>query len=179
MVKSSRQMLDDIANRITNEDRNHFGWTHDILHGLQNYFDFLSNDIIRAGIALSGGGGRSASGSCGIFSGGLMALAAKLGPRSQTPSKKEMEVFDKSRSKINEFRDWFIAEFGGVTCKDVQLHLFGRFFNLMNEEERQEFKKYRKLSGIECSQPTIKAAFKVAEILFSLEDTADGELRRG
>ncbi|MFC1911760.1 C-GCAxxG-C-C family protein [Chloroflexota bacterium] len=145
---------------------------------MRKYFDFLSNDIVRAGIALRGGGDRATLGSCGIFSGGLMALTAKLGPRSQNPSKKEMEVFDKDYSKINEFRDWFIKEFGGVTCKDVQLHLFGRFFNLMNDEERQEFIKCQQLLGIQCNQATTKAALKVAEILCLEENTADGESRQ-
>jgi hypothetical protein len=129
--------------------------------------------VLRAGIALSGGGGRATSGSCGIYSGGLMALSAKLSPQSQTPSKEEMEGFDEARGRINEFRDWFISEFDGVTCKDVQTHLFGRYFNLMNEEERQAFSEYRKLIGNRCNQATTKVAFKVAEILFLEDSIAD------
>ena len=165
MVKPSSSMLDDIANRINNEDRSHLGWAHDILHGLQKYFDFISNDMVRAGIALRGGGGSSALGSCGIFSGGLMVLAAQISPQSQNPSKKEMEAFNRASSKINEFRDWFIAEFGGVNCRDVQLQLYGRFFDLMKEEERQQFRKFQQSLGIKCNQATTRAAFKVAEIL--------------
>ena len=127
-------------------------------------------------MVLRGGGNSATLGSCGIYSGGLMALSAKFSPQSQSPSKKEKEVFDKSRSKINEFRDWFITEFGGVTCKDVQLDLFGRFFNLMNEGERQEFRKYRQLLGIQCNQATTKAAFKVAEILCLEDNIVEDEL---
>ena len=94
-----------------------------------------------------------------------MALSAKLSPQSPNPSKEEMEEFDKARNQISEFRDWFIVEFGGVTCRDVQLRLFGRFFDLMDEEERQAHKKYQESVGVKCSQATTKAAFKVAEVL--------------
>ena len=99
-----------------------------------------------------------------------MALGAKFSPRPQEPLEKEIAEFDKARSKINEFRDWFIAEFGGVTCRDTQLRLFGRFFNLMDEGERRAFRDIQKVQGRRCSQATVKGALKVAEIL-SREDT--------
>ena len=104
-----------------------------------------------------------------------MALAAKLGPRSPDLTQKDKEAFDKARHKINEFRDWFISEFGGVTCRDVQQHLYRRVFNLMDQQERKEFKRYQKAHGIRCSQAITEAAFKVAEILGSEEDPADTE----
>ena len=75
---------------------------------------------------LYGGGGKATFGSCGIFSGGLMALSARFCPNSRTPSDQEMEVYNKALSKFNEFRDWFTAEFGSVTCQGVQLKLHGR-----------------------------------------------------
>lgn len=94
-----------------------------------------------------------------------MALSAKFNPRSDTLSEKEMEELEEARSKCGEFRDWFIDEFGSVVCRDVQLKLFGRFFNFMDEQERQAFREFQETQGRPCSQVYTQAALKAAEIL--------------
>ncbi len=137
---------------------------------LQKYFDFISDDIARAAFVLMGGGDMATVGSCGIYSGGLMALSARFSPNSKPPSDKEMEVYYKALGKFGEFSDWFTAEFGSVTCKDVQLKLHGRFFNFMNDEEVTAFMQLVKEDGVKCSQAIASAALKVAEIL-SRDDT--------
>jgi hypothetical protein len=131
---------------------------------LQKYFDFITDDIVCAGLLLAGGGDRATTGSCGVFSGGLMALSAKFSPRSAEPSDQEMAEFNKRRVAIHEFRDWFIAEFGGVPCADVQLKQLGRVYNLMSPEELKEFAT---TPGIrqKCTEVYTKAALKVAEML--------------
>ena len=97
-----------------------------------------------------------------------MALSAKFSPRSEELSEKEAEEFDEVRINLNEFRDWFIAEFGGVVCRDVQHRQLGRFFNLMDKAEFQAFRNFPEVHE-KCSQVTTKTALKVAEIL-SRED---------
>ena len=94
-----------------------------------------------------------------------MALSARFSPNSKTPSETEIEVYNRARSQFDEFRDWFIAEFGGVTCRDVQLKLHGRFFNFMYEEDRQAFAEFRRVHGLKCSEATASGALKIAEIL--------------
>lgn len=90
-----------------------------------------------------------------------MALSIKFSPRSDELSEKEIEEFKKVSSNFYEFRDWFVAEFGGVTCRDVQCGLLGRFYNLMNDEESQTKRK----EGKSCTPVSVKSALKVAEIL--------------
>ena len=131
---------------------------------MQKYFEFISDDIVQAGIALAGGGIRATIGSCGAFSAGLLALSAKFCPRSNEPTEKELEEYEKARKKFAEFRDWFIAEFGGVVCKEVQHRQLGRSFNLMDDQEYQAFKNFQGV-GEKCNQVSRKAALKVAEIL--------------
>jgi len=97
-----------------------------------------------------------------------MALSAKFSPRSEELSEKEAEEFDEVLTNLNEFRDWFIAEFGSVVCRDVQHRQLGRFFNLMDEAELQAFRNFPEVHE-KCSQVTTKAVLKVAEIL-SRED---------
>ena len=128
---------------------------------MQKHFNFINDDIVQASVALAGGGGEATFGSCGVFSGGLMALSIKFSPRSDELSEKEIEEFKKVSSNFYEFRDWFIAEFGGVTCRDVQCGLFGRFYDLMNDEEHQA----KRDEGKSCKSVYPKSAHKVAEIL--------------
>ncbi len=116
-------------------------------------------------MALAGGGANSVIGSCGAFSGGLMVLSAKFSPRPDTLSDKEQKQLAYARGKFARFRDWFIAEFGGVACCEVQLKVLGRVFNITDEQEFQEFMEYQKQSGRYCREVSKKAALKVAEII--------------
>lgn len=116
-------------------------------------------------MALAGGGANSVIGSCGAFSGGLMVLSARFSPRSDTLSDKEREQLAYARGKFAQFRDWFIAEFGSVACRDVQLKVLGRVFNITDDQEFQEFMEYQKQSGRYCREVYLKAALKVSEII--------------
>jgi hypothetical protein len=123
---------------------------------------------VAASVSLAGGGSGATTGSCGAFSGGLMALSAAHSPRSETLSEPEREDSNRARAKFNEFRDWFIREYGGVSCRDVQTRLFGRYFNLMDEEGHKEFFEFIK-SGPSCNRVMTGTAVKVAQML-SQED---------
>jgi hypothetical protein len=132
---------------------------------LQKYLPFITDDVVQAGVALAGGGANSVTGSCGAFSGGLMALSARFSPRLDTLSNKEREQLAHARSQFARFRDWFIAEFGSVACRDVQLKVLGRVFNIMNDQDFQEFMEYQKQSGRYCREVYLKAALNVAEVI--------------
>jgi hypothetical protein len=132
---------------------------------VQKYFPFVTDDIVRAGVALAGGGACSVVGSCGAFSGGLMALSAKFSPRSDTLSPEELKQLARARNQFDRLRDWFIAEFGGIACRDVQLSVFGRVYNVMEDEELQQMREYQQALGKSCSEIAMKTAVKVAGIL--------------
>ena len=132
---------------------------------MQKYLPFITDDIVQSGVALAGGGANSVIGSCGAFSGGLMVLSAKFSPRSDLLSTKELEQLAYARSKFNQFRDWFISEFGSVACRDVQLRVLGRVFNTTDDQDFQEFMEYQRQSGRYCREVYLKAALRVAEVI--------------
>jgi hypothetical protein len=133
---------------------------------LQASFDFITDDVLHSAVALAGGGSRATDGSCGVFSGGLMALSLHFNPRSDVLSQEEMETLEKARERTNEYRDWFISEFGSVVCRDVQQKLFGRYYNFMDDDDIKAFGKF---PGKEKCNDVVKAsARKVAEILTRL-----------
>jgi hypothetical protein len=112
----------------------------------------------------AGGGDRATTGSCGAFAGGLMALSARFSPRAEELSDQEMAEFNKIRFALHGFRDWFIAEYGGVTCADVQCHEFGRIYNFMDAKDLKDY-TISPETRRKCFDITVKAAFKVAEML--------------
>ena len=132
---------------------------------MQKYLPSITDDIVQAGVALAGGGANSIMGSCGAFSGGLVVLSAKFSPRSDHLSAKELEQLAYAHSKFDQFRDWFISEFGSTACRDVQFKTLGRVYNIMDEQEFQKFMEYQKESGRYCREVSMKAALKAAEIV--------------
>lgn len=114
-------------------------------------------------MALAGGGSRATVGSCGVFSGGLMALSLHYNPKSDVLSEAELERLEAARKYTNAYRDWFISEFGSVICRDVQQKMFGRYFNFMDDDDVKAFGDF---PGKEkCNDIVKKAVRKVAELL--------------
>ena len=94
-----------------------------------------------------------------------MALSARFSPRSETLSDEEWEQLTYARGKFDRFRDWFVAEFGSVACRDVQLRVLGRVFKNTDDQQFQEFMEYQKQSGRYCREVYLKSALKVAEVI--------------
>ncbi len=136
-----------------------------MLHGLQHNYDFITDDMTASAIALAGGGAGSHTGSCGAFSGGLMALSACFCPHSENLSEEELTRLEKASPRFTEFRDWFIKEFGGVNCSDALQKLFGFCYKLNNDEERAALRNIQKRLGFSCDLIVEKAAVKAAEII--------------
>ena len=157
------QMIAVIENRIENEGREYRSCSRRPLRALQACFDFIGDDIIHSSVALAGGGARASIGSCGVFSAGLMALSLRFCPRSNVLSKAEIETLDKARELFCEYRDWFMAEFGSIICRDVQMKLFGRYFNFMDDDDIKAFQQSPE--RLKCNDVGKKGTRKVAEIL--------------
>ena len=100
-----------------------------------------------------------------------MALSARFSPDSDELTDKEIEAFYRKRLQLNTFRDWFLAEFGSVVCREVQKHQFGgRSFNFMDEKELLAFRDFPERA--KCSDVVTKAAIKIAEILVQEENSS-------
>jgi hypothetical protein len=132
---------------------------------LQGYCDFITDDMVFSGIALAGGGARARGGNCGAFSAGLMAISVKMSPRTAETPEKEQAELEKMRAKCYEFRDWFIAEYSGISCLDALHKLFGGNFDQSKESDRKRLAEIQKAVGFNCEALTAKVAVKLAEML--------------
>ena len=132
---------------------------------MQGYCDFITDDTLLSSIPLAGGGARAKGGNCGAYSAGLMALSAKMSPRTAETPEKEGEELEKMRAKCYEFRDWFITEYSGVSCRDALYKLFGGYYEQANETDRKKLAEVQKAMGFNCEVVTAKVAVKLAEML--------------
>lgn len=130
---------------------------------LQEGFQIKSDEVFSASFALGAGLANTSEGTCGALAGGAMIISCFYG--------RQREEFFKSISnkKANyltkKLYDRFIQEYGCCLCKDVQKKIFGRSFNLWNEQEKEIFEK----SGghiDKCPAVVAKAAKWTAEIIW-------------
>lgn len=166
MSELTQEMLDGIKFRIEQGGyREYRSCSLRTLHGLQKYFDFITDDMVFSSFALAGGAAQATQGSCGALCGGLIALGAKYLPRRENPSEEEIKKISAVRKEMGKFRDWFISEFGGVTCQEGQVAVYGQYFQLSNPEQYNAFYEYQERNGINCNLLVTKTAIKVAEML--------------
>jgi C_GCAxxG_C_C family probable redox protein len=108
-----------------------------VLVGLSELFDDMPEEMITASLSLAGGTG-SASGSCGAYCCGLLAVGLKynapLEDELANPSLKQLGA-----AKFREYRDRFMKEMGTVMCPELHKKVFGRSYNLIDDGEHMEF----------------------------------------
>ena len=130
-----------------------------VLAAVQETVGVVDDSVIKASHGLSGGGGLSGKGACGALTGGLVALSAKRG--------RDRDKLDKGRF-INNFKkgeelvERFQAEFGGVTCEELQQQFTGRTYDMWKAEEYQAFNDAR---GHKCALATATVTKWVVEMM--------------
>jgi C_GCAxxG_C_C family probable redox protein len=130
-----------------------------VLAAVQETVGVIEDSVIKASHGLSGGGGLSGVGACGALTGGLIALSAKRG--------RDRDKLDKGRY-INNFKkgqelvDRFKAEFGGVTCQELQHQFTGKTYDMWKPEEYKAFDTAR---GQQCARATATVTKWVVEMM--------------
>lgn len=130
-----------------------------VLATVQETIGIVDDATIKASHGLSGGGALTGKGTCGALTGGLLALSAKRGrDRDKLDQGRGMNNFQKSRELVNRFR----AEFGGITCEELQQHFTGRTYDMWNSAEYTAFSEAR---GDQCAHATATVTRWVVEML--------------
>ena len=130
-----------------------------VLAAVQETVGVIDDSVIKASHGLSGGGALSGKGACGALTGGLVALSAKRG--------RDRDKLDKGRF-INNFKKGdelvarFKAEFGGVTCEELQQQFTGRTYDMWQAEQYQAFSDAR---GHKCALATATVTKWVVEMM--------------
>lgn len=119
-----------------------------VLATVQETIGIIDDSTIKASHGLSGGGGLMGQGACGALTGGLMALSAKRGrDRDKLDKGRFISNFKKGRELVERFR----AEFGGVTCEELQQQFTGKTYDMWDEAQYKAFDEAR---GNKCAHAT-------------------------
>lgn len=94
----------------------------------------------------SAGGGCLGDGCCGAYAAGIFFFGMKTGrrigdigadPEDPRGSSKNMDNF----MLVKKLHDKFIQKFGSVTCHGIHRKLYGRPYNIIDEDEKEKFEK--------------------------------------
>lgn len=130
-----------------------------VLATVQETVGVVDDQTIKASHGLSGGGGLLGDGVCGALSGGLLALSAKYGrDRDKLDKGRNIANFQRARELTERFR----AEFGGLTCKDLQQQFTGRTYDMWDAAQYKAFSDAR---GMQCAHATGTVTKWVVEML--------------
>jgi C_GCAxxG_C_C family probable redox protein len=163
VAKSKRKIIDEVGQKAKEAEVVYSSCARSVLYGLKQHFDFLPDEMIRAASSLSAGCG-SSGGSCGAYSGGLLAIGFQFNPSMGDLSQEGLKKRDIARKKRTAFREAFLAEFGTTMCPEIQEKVFGRRFKLWEEKEWQEFLNHPE-HGEKCGDVVGKAARMAAKIM--------------
>lgn len=151
------QCRDDVCSRST-------------LAGLAQEFDFIPEQLVTASASLCGGTG-SASGSCGAYCAGLLAVGLYFNSSiAQELAHRDEDVFGRTTAaKFTEYRDRFLARYGTILCPKIQEQLFGRGYILSDPRDQQAFFELPGHAEV-CAQVVAFAAGLAAEMIAEKEN---------
>jgi C_GCAxxG_C_C family probable redox protein len=128
-------------------------------------------EVFKALIGLSGGVANMGKGACGSMAGAAAAISLKFGVRREV-LKRNPEAILKAKDHIYEMVEKvggkFLEEFGSYLCRDIQMALFGKAFNLRDPKIYEEF---REIAWPEvCSKKVVgKAAGWTIDVILEAE----------
>jgi C_GCAxxG_C_C family probable redox protein len=123
-------------------ERDYRGCAQCTIAAIQDALGIRNDYVYKAGSGLAGGLGECIDGSCGGYSGGAMMISLLFGrTRREEGSKKGREDKYVSFALTSILHDKYVEKYGSTVCAGVQKKVFGRSFNLRNDDEKQLFRE--------------------------------------
>lgn len=163
-ITERETLLSQVYDRAAEYEREYGYCPQAVLAAIQDEFGIVEDGTIQASHSLAGGGALCGDGTCGGLVGGMMAIASAFGRRREEFGELETEAAIKSSKLSRRLRSQFVDEYGSVVCRDVQDHLFGKSYDLWNQEEYDAFEDAGAHEDV-CPDVTGTAARLAAAIL--------------
>jgi C_GCAxxG_C_C family probable redox protein len=163
--KPAEEVLDELARKAGDYMQAYSSCAQGTLRALQDQFDLGNPEVLKAATAMPGIALRGDT--CGAVSGPIMALGLAFG----RDKPEDYEAFVRTLQAAHHFCRQFEEEFGSCMCCDIHERLFGRYYDLTDPKEMEEFVK---VGGAEkCRIPVEKAVRIVGQMIMEglSEDT--------
>ena len=161
------QELDKMVKNATelafNYEVKYFGCSQATLAGLIEAFGIGGPDLLRSSTCLAGGVARRGH-ICGALTGGLMMIGFLTG-------RDDMEMFPQYQRAMghgNKLYTKFRDEFGTVNCSEIQKLQFGRTYDLIDSEEREQLHRRMEETGAGCQSVTSAGARLAGEVIIEI-----------
>jgi hypothetical protein len=173
-VEERQDLLDEIEKTAKLYEEKYGGCARNTLAGIQEHIELCNEDkfrtVFQSTDALTGGVAYHQK-MCGAVIAGVMAISLVYGPDKMEVllpqgDLKSSEAIRKHREAVERGHDFvrrFEREFGGMTCKEVQHRVTGRYWDMRKHEDLAIFitKPYHD----KCGLVTGKAARLAAEVI--------------
>jgi hypothetical protein len=132
----------DLAYRLAFENESKYGSCGQaVLKALMDVFGLNMNEIAKASYPLAAGLSVSAHGSCGALVAGMLTIGFLYGrPVENISGGRYWDAYRISRKLLIRFE----GEFGSSSCPDIQRRMFGRTFDLLDQDE---YKRFEEMGG--------------------------------
>ena len=172
---SKEEILERVERKAVAYEKQYRGCSQCSLLALQEEFNLPGGSAALKAAGFMAGGTARMGYMCGAVAGGMMALGLAAGrERIEDPLYGEEIDEVSGQAKRIEFArklfQGFVQENGAWMCRDLQIRLFGRSYDLHNPEDYAKFQEAG--SAEKCSQLVGIGARLAAEII--LEMKAEG-----
>jgi C_GCAxxG_C_C family probable redox protein len=158
-AQDKKALAEEAARRARQYELDYGACPQCVLAAIQETVGIIDDATIKAVHGLAGGGALMGKGACGALTGGLIALSAKRGrDRDKLDKGRYLANYQKGKELVERFR----AEFGGVTCEELQQKFTGRSYDMWQAGEYQAFNDAR---GEKCADATAAVTRWVVEML--------------
>jgi C_GCAxxG_C_C family probable redox protein len=123
-------------------EQKHRGCAQCAILAIQESLGTQNDFVYKAGSGLAGGAGECTDGLCGGYSGAIMMMSLFFGRTlEEAATTKGREDKYASFHMASALHEKFMQKYGSVVCAGVQMKLYGRSFDLRDEEQKKLFRE--------------------------------------
>jgi len=121
-------------------EKEYKGCSQCTIAAVQDTLNVRNDFVFKSASGLSGGGGLLRVGLCGGYSGGVMMMSSFFG-RSRENIDNDRENKYCSFHMAVALHDLYKEAYGSVICREIHESIFGRSFDMWDDDERQAFEE--------------------------------------
>jgi len=146
-------------------EKKYHGCAQCTIAAIQDSLDIRNDHIFKAASTLGGGIGKLTDGACGGYSGGAIMISTFFGRTKNKFDDDEENKFYSNQLTI-KLHQKFINVYRSVICQEIHESIFGRTFNLWDEEKKREFERLGAHQN-KCTNVVANAAAWTTELILN------------
>jgi C_GCAxxG_C_C family probable redox protein len=130
------QLLKEVYQRGYELEQRYYGCAQCVVASIQDFFP-VPESLFKASTSFSGGLASTIEGPCGALTGGVIILSHFFGRSREEYG--NIGLLRRPGPLVRKYWEKFIKEYGGDTCRQVQMYLFGRAYHFLDNDEYAEY----------------------------------------